>query len=61
MRILESLLTVAVLQDAAKHNQVRKAQKLWKKGGAAAIVVASHKHLRSTSVKVLEVEEETVR
>jgi hypothetical protein len=43
-----------------KHDPVRKAQKLWKKGGASAILVASRKSVRSASIKVLELDK-TVR
>ena len=50
-----------MFQVAAKHDPARQAQKMWKKGGAAAILVASHKRLQSASVKVLEVDQEPVR
>jgi hypothetical protein len=58
---LTSSWVTALFQVAAKHDPVRKAQRMWKKGGAAAILVASHKRLQSASIKVLEVNQETVR
>lgn len=58
--LLTSGWSIVLCQVSAKDDRVRQAQKLWKKGGAAAILVASHKRLQSSSVKVLEVDQETV-